>query len=93
MYTFENGVLRIWTWYSDASGDPTVLQPFDPRTNEAWESEEVASTYADEWLALPGNQPPVIEEDTAEEAVAEEATVEEVSPTEGTSEITAETAE
>lgn len=83
MYTFEDGILRIWTWYSDASGHPTILQPFDPSTNEAWESEEVASAYADEWLALPGNQPPVIEGDT----------VEEVSTDEGTSEITAETAE
>lgn len=71
MYTFEDGVLSIWTWYSDNSGAPTVLQPFDPRTNEAWESEEVASAYADEWLSLPGNQPPVIEEVAIDESSEE----------------------
>jgi hypothetical protein len=69
MYTFEDGVLKIWTWYSDPiSGEPTVLQPFDPNTGENWGSDQEAIDFAEAWLALPGNsEPEIVEEPVSPE--------------------------
>lgn len=61
MYTFEDGVLKIWTWYSNAEGDPTILQPFDPATGEDWADEATAAAWADDFLAQPENIAPVVE--------------------------------
>lgn len=67
MYTFEDGVLKIWTWYSNVEGDPTILQPFDPATGEDWEDEATATAWADEFLAQPENTPPTPEPVSPEE--------------------------
>jgi hypothetical protein len=50
MYTFEDGVLKIWDPKRTEIEEPIILQPFDPETSEAWASEADASTWAEKMI-------------------------------------------
>lgn len=52
--TIQNGSIYAWV---DNDEKPWIEQPFNPNTQDLWESESQAKAWADQWILDYNNRP------------------------------------